>query len=237
MDRKDLKIMKKEFNYLNDETFSLLTKKGVFPYDYIDCLEKLNDTKLPPRESFYNKLNDHHISEEQYAHAQNVWSAFKISDLGTYSDIYLKTDVLLLADVFENFRKKCIASHGLDSAWYYTMPGYTWDAMLKYTKCKLELLNDVDEIMFIERAIRGGISVCSSRYAEANNLHMSDFDPKDPSKYLMYLDVNNLYGWAMSEYLPFGGFSWVDDVENFDVMAIADNAPEGSCLLLCDWKN
>lgn len=142
----------------------------------------------------------------------------------------MKTDVLLLADIFEQFRKKCHHTYGLDPAWYYTMPGYTWDCMLKYTKCKLQLLKDMDMIMFIEKAIRGGISVCSNRFSEANNKYKANYDPSLSSKYLMYLDVNNLYGWAMCEPLPYDGFRWVDDITNFDPMTIPDDSEDGYIL-------
>ncbi|XP_072390519.1 uncharacterized protein [Diabrotica undecimpunctata] len=128
-------------------------------------------------------------------------------------------------------------AHQAYPAWYYTMPGYTWDCMLRYTQCKLELLKDVDMILFMEKAIRGGISVCSNRYSEANNKYISSYDPTRPSKYILYLDVNNLYGWAMSEALPIGGFKWIEDVTKFgvgnlpeghiDIMSIQDDAKEG----------
>ncbi|XP_057656839.1 uncharacterized protein LOC130894211 [Diorhabda carinulata] len=225
----DLKISKREFSDLSVEQFKLIAKKGVFCYDFIDSWEKLNTCELPPIEAFYNKLEDKNISIEKYSHAHAVWKSFDIENLGQYSDLYLKTDVLLLSDVFEQFRRKCSITYGLDPAWYYTMPGYTWDCMLKYVGCKLELLHDVDMIMFIEKAIRGGISVCSSRLSNANNKYMPEYDSTKPSKYLLYLDVNNLYGWAMCEPLPYGGFEWLDN-ENFDVISVADNSSVGYIL-------
>ncbi|XP_018316022.1 uncharacterized protein [Mycetomoellerius zeteki] len=133
---------------------------------------RLQDTCLPPRESFYSSLTGHTVTESDYAHAVNVWQQFSVQTLGEYSDLYLKTDVLLLADIFENFRDKCIESYGLDPAYYYTLPGFTWDAMLKHTRVNFELLTDIDMVMFIERGIRGVLSQCSSRYARANNKYM-----------------------------------------------------------------
>ncbi|CAH1109243.1 unnamed protein product [Psylliodes chrysocephalus] len=224
----NLQNLKKEFNDLNEENFKLLTKKGVFPYDYISNLNKLNDTQLPSKEQFYNRLCDEHISDERYANARNVWQSFTIKNLGEYSDLYMRTDILLLADVMENFRETALNTYGLDPAWYYTMPGYTWDCMLKYTKCKLRILKDVDMVMFIEEGIRGGISVCCNRYSEANNRYMETYDPTKSTKYLFYLDVNNLYGWAMSQFLPYDGFEWVDT--NIDVTQIPNDAQEGYVL-------
>ncbi|XP_070161381.1 LOW QUALITY PROTEIN: uncharacterized protein [Polyergus mexicanus] len=127
-----------------------------------------------------NSLTGDTVSESDYAHAENVWKRFSVRTLGEYSDLYLKTDVLLLADVFENFRNKCIESYGLDPAYYYTLPGYTWDAMLKHTNITFELLTDIDMVMFIERGICGGLSQCSGRYARANNKYMPSYDPSKP---------------------------------------------------------
>ncbi|XP_077278952.1 uncharacterized protein LOC143906629 [Temnothorax americanus] len=106
-----------------------------------------------------NSLTGDTISESDYAHAANVWQRFSVRTLGEYSDLYLKTDVLLLADMFENFRNSCVASYGLDPAYYYILPGFTWDAMLKHTCVNFELLTDIDMVMFIERGIRGGLRV------------------------------------------------------------------------------
>ncbi|KYN09789.1 hypothetical protein ALC57_18082, partial [Trachymyrmex cornetzi] len=124
LDKDKLKIVRSEFSILSDEKLELLTRKGVFPYEYVDYVEKLQDTRLPPRESFYSSLTGDTVSESDYAHAVNVWQRFSIRTLGEYSDLYLKTDVLLLADIFENFRESCVASYGLDPAHYYTLPGY-----------------------------------------------------------------------------------------------------------------
>jgi len=170
------------------------------------------------------------VSETDYTHAENIWTRFSIRTLGEYSDLYFKIDVMLLADIFENFRDSCTVSYGLDPAYYYTFPGYTWDAMLKHTKITFELLTDIDMVMFIERGIRGGLSQCSGRYARANNKYMESYDPSKPSSYLMYFDVNNLYGWAMYQPLPYADFHWVDNVTNFNVSSIALDSPTGYVL-------
>ena len=128
-----------------------------------------------------------------------------------YHDIYLKSDVLLLADVFENFRNVCIKKYGLDPAWYFTAPSLAWDAMLKLTKVKLELLTDVDMLLMFEQGVRGGVSQISNRYAKANNPYMSNFISGLIKSYIVYLDANNLYGGAMSEKLPTHGFGWVEE--------------------------
>ena len=201
-------------SYYSGDKFNLLARKGVYPYEYMDSLEKLKETALPPKEAFYSRLNDGGISDEDYAHAQNVWKTFKMKYFKDYHELYNKVDVLLLADVFENFRNICLTNYGLDPAHYYTAPGLAWDAALKVTGVSLELLSDVDMLLMIEEGIRGGVSMISNRYAKANNKYMNDkFNSNEPSTYIQYLDANNLYGWAMSKPLPTHGFKWMKDSE------------------------
>ena len=180
----------------------------------MDSLEKLKETALPPKEAFYSRLNDGGISDEDYAHAQNVWKTFKMKSFKDYHELYNKVDVLLLADVFEHFRNICLANYKLDPAHYYTAPGLAWDVALKFTEVSLELLSDVDTLLMIEKGIRGGVSMISNRYAKANNKYMGDkFNSNESSTYIQYLDANNLYGWAMSKPLPTHGFKWMKDSE------------------------
>ena len=204
----DLKYTNKRFQ---KEKFNLMTRKGIYPYDFMDSFEKFNKTELPTKEEFYSILNNEHISDEDYSHAQKVWNTFQLQTMGEYHNLYLKSDILLLADVFENFRKTCLQYYKLDPCHYFTSPGLSWDAMLKMTNIQLELMTDIDMFQFIEKGMRGGISYIANRYGKANNKYMREYDEKAPSKYIMYLDANNLYGWAMSQYLPTGGFKWLTE--------------------------
>ena len=145
----------------------LMMRKGVFPYDWFDSIDKLNETQLPPKDAFYSELNDEEITEDNYKHAKKVWKTFNMKTIREYHDLYLMSDVLLLADVFENFRDVCIENYGLDPAWYYTAPGLAWDAALKLTKVKLELLTDYDMLLMFEKGVRGGVAQISNRYAKA----------------------------------------------------------------------
>ena len=174
----------------------ILTKKGVYPYDYVSAISKFSETQLPPKSEFYSKLNDEDITDDDYQHAQNVSEKFNCKTIKDYHDLYLKSDVLLLADVFENFRKTSLKHYNLDPCHYYTAPGLALDACLKETKQELQLLHDYD--MF-EKGIRGGITHISKRYSEAYNKYMENYDPNKPSKFITYLDANNFYGWAMSQ--------------------------------------
>ncbi len=130
-----------------------------------------------------------------------------------YHDLYLKTDVLLLADIMSEFRRVCKRVYGLDALHYYTAPGLAWDAMLKYTKIELDLISDPNMYQMIEKGIRGGISTIMKRYAKANNKHTKGYDKDKMSIYIPYLDANNLYGWAMSKPLPYKNFCWMSEDE------------------------
>ena len=189
----------------------LVKRKGVYPYDYMNCFEKLSETCLPPIECWYSRLNDANISENDFEHANRVWDTFQMKTMRDYHDLYLKTDVLLLADVFESFRNICLQHYKLDPAWYFTAPGLAWDACLKMTQVELELLHDQDMLLMVEKGIRGGVSMISTRYGKANNKYMpkGEYDPGKPTTYIPYLDANNLYGWAMSKKIPTHGFRWM----------------------------
>ena len=163
---------------------------------------------LPEKEKFYSSLSRKGITEEEYAHAQEVLATFGCRTMGEYHDLYVSTGVLLLADVFENFRKVCQEKYGLNPAHYYSAPGLSWDALLKKTGVELELLTDLDMHLFIERGMRGGISMVGKRYAKANNPLVEGYNTDEPTNYITYLDANNLYGWAMSMHLPKSGFHW-----------------------------
>ena len=121
--------------------------------------------------------------------------------MGKYHDLYLGSHVLLLTDVFENIRKTCLQYYKFHPCHYFISPGLSWDAMLKMTNIKLELMTDIDKFQFIEKGMHGGVSYIAIRYGKANNKYMKEYDEKAPSKYIMYLDANNLYCWAMSQYL------------------------------------
>ena len=210
----------------NRERRELLMRKGVYPYENTDTWDRFTEPRLSPKEVFYSKLSDGHISDEDYTHAQKVWETFGCKTLGDYSDLYCRTDVLLLPDVFETFQRTCQKQYGLDPAQYYTSPGLSWDALLKKTGVELELLTDYDQHLFIEKGMRGGISMVSKRHAKANNPLVEGYDPEKPSSHILYLDANNLYGWAMSQYLPTGGFRWVDDCQQL-AKTIAEQPADG----------
>ena len=215
-------------SYYAEDKLSLLTRKGVYPYEYMNSPEKLKETKLPSREAFYSRLNGVGISDKDYTHAREVWKTFEMKNLEDYHNLYYQVDVLLLANIFENFRDICIKNYNLDPAHYYTAPGLAWDAALKATKVELELLTDMDMLLMVEKGIRGGVSMISNRYGKANNKYMGDrFDDGEPSKYITYLDANNLYGWAMSKPLPTHGFEWMEKSE----LEIWENQ---SCILAVD---
>ena len=136
--------------------------------------------QLPTKEEFFSILSNEHITDEDYKHAQNVWKTFKLKNMGEYHDLYLKSDILLLADVFENFRKTCLQYYKLDPCHYFTSPGLSWDAMLKMTNIKLELMTDIDMFQFIEKGMRGGISYIANRFGKANNKYMTEYKRRHP---------------------------------------------------------
>ncbi|VDI38859.1 Hypothetical predicted protein [Mytilus galloprovincialis] len=164
-----------------------------------------------------------------------VWDTFEIEDMGSYHDLYLKSDVLLLNCVFERFRDQCMEIYGLDPAHFYTCPGLAWSAALKVAKCKLELITEdnAEAYLFIESGLRGGISQISNRLATANNEYLDNtYDSERDSSYLLYQDCNNLYGLALSIPLPTGEFKFLSEEEriNFNVLDVGKCSDKGYVL-------
>ena len=150
----------------------------------MDNWERFNETLLPNKEAFYSNLNMEDITDTDYMHANKVLKEFKIKHLGEYHDFYVQSDTLLLADVFENFRNMCIKVYELDPAHFLSAPGLAWQACLKKTDVKLELLTDFDMLLRVEKGIRGGICHAIHIYAKANNKYMKNYDEKEESSYI-----------------------------------------------------
>ena len=206
IDDNDRISLKQEFG----ENYKLLTKKGIYPYDYFNNTRKYNEQKLPNKEEFFNKINNKNISDEDYNHAKNVFEKFKCEDLLDYSILYLKSDICHLSDVFQKFSKFAYETYELDPRHSFTLPGFSWQSMLKMTKIELELISDPDMYLFLMDTIRGGISVCNKKHIIADNKYI-DKNTKN-NKYLMYLDANNLYGVSMVQSLPYKNFKWSNNV-------------------------
>lgn len=215
----------------SDIHFNLMRKKGIMPYCYMNDFTRLQETSLPCRGKFFDHLRQERVSTEDYRRAQEVWNVFNCHTLGEYYELYLKCDVLLLADVFETYRDLCLETYKLDPAQYFTAPGLSWDAMLKFTKVKLDLLTDVDMLHFFKKGIRGGFSAAVRREARANNTFCPNYDPKKPTSFIMYLDMCNMYGASMKMSLPRGDFRWLSDREletiSDQIQDLSENSPTG----------
>ena len=221
--------------FFKDEDLNIICKKGLYPYEFIDSLEKIHYPKLPEQKDFYSKLKLEGITTEEYNHAENVYKHFKCKSFYDYHMLYLKTDVLLLADVFENFRNMCLEFYNLDPANYLTSASLAWDCMLLKTKVNLELITDVEILDFFERSKRGGLTfVGSKRYSKANNKEMGClYDPNQESSYITYLDANSLYPSAMVQPLPHSDIKFVDDITLEKILNTPDDSEIGY-MVECD---
>lgn len=146
-------ILNSEFQQYTQNKRDMLKRKGVYPYDFMSNIDKMKIEHLPKKQHFFSKLTNSNISDEEYAFAKRVWKEFGIKNMQNYTELYLKTDIVLLADVFEQFRSVCLKIYSLDPAHYYTAPGLSWDAMLKTTGVRIELLTDIDQMLFVEKGI------------------------------------------------------------------------------------
>lgn len=216
----------------NSSDMELLLRKGIYPYSYMDNESRFDEPCLPSAEAFYNTLTMEDVSGQDYNHACKVFKHFKMTDMGSYHDLYIKLDVILLCCVMEKFRDMCMNQYGLDPCQFYTSPGLSWIACLKMTGVKLELLTDIDHLLFIENGIRGGISQISHRYKQANDPRMSSYDHDKPKSQILYLDMTNLYGFTMQQPLPTSDFKFLkkEEIEKLDIRHNPVDAEKGYIL-------
>jgi len=216
-----------------ETVIDLVTRKGHYPYEYVKNTDVFEERRLPPREAFYSSVRDKGITEQENRHAETVWSLLKDKVFRSYHEVYQMIDVYLLADIFQTFRKTCLTNDRIDPCYYLSTPGFSWAAALKKTRANLELFTHATKYNFIASGVRGGITYVAKRHSVANNKHLPDtFDPTRPSTYLVNLDVNNLYGLAMTEYLPYDRFAWLkkEEIEEFDLSSVRENSDMGYIL-------
>ena len=171
-DKELIKRFANIYEFCNEDInkFILLLRKGVYPYECMDSWERFDETSLPDKEAFYSSLNMEDITDVDHRHAKRVFKNLNNENLGDYHDLHVQSDTLLLADVFENFGNRRIEIYELDPAHFLSAPGLSWQACLKKTEVKLELL------LIVENRVRGGIYLVINRYAKANNKYNKDYD-------------------------------------------------------------
>ena len=196
----------------DDDKFKVFLRKGVYSYEYMDSWEKFELLVPVDQNLYYSELNDSNISDEDMNHVKNVCNTLKITNLGQYHHWYVQSDTALLADVFENFRDKCLDIDKLDPAYFLSAPGLSWQSGLKMTKQKLELLTDENMLLLFKKGIRSSTCESATKYKKANNKCIKNNDSTKASSYLMYVDANDLYRYAMSKNLPTSDFQWIEDI-------------------------
>jgi hypothetical protein len=233
----DFKLLQKYFS--DENKLKLIKRKGIFSYDYIKSYENYKEEQLPPKEKFHSILKSANLCEEgnctcisdkEYRHAQIVFESFECKNIGEYNDLYNMGDTLLLADCFEKFREINLETHNIDPCCSYSAPGLSWQSGLKYTNVELDYIYDEEVLEIVENGIRGGIcGTMGTRYVKANNKYLPDYDKDKESLYLLYEDANNLYGWSMSESLPYGDFKLLteEEIESLNVMEVGDDSDIG----------
>ncbi|GFS98101.1 c2H2-type domain-containing protein [Trichonephila clavipes] len=211
---------------------NLLKSKGIFPYSYLDHLSKLSSKSFPSKDKVFNVLTQSHISDNDYAHATLVYNTFNCKTFADYLKLYQLTDVILLAEVFNNFRKLSLKNYELDPIHYISLSDLTFDAGLKFCKIELQLLSEVNDYLFFESNMRGGICLVGKRFAQANNPYIPAYDSSREHSYILALDCVNLYGYAMSMPLPYNNFAWLTPKEQqeFDIFNTSPSFSQGYIL-------
>jgi hypothetical protein len=235
-----LEDMKYSATYWGDK-IDILRKKGIYPYEYVKNNSIFDETELPTKENFYSQLSLKGITDDEYKHAKNVWSQMNCKTFGDYHDIYLKTDVLLLADVFQKFRNMTQEIYNLEATNYNGAPGLSWDSMLKMSENNknftgLGPVHDDKMRNFFEESKRGGIVMAfGKRKATANNKYMKSYDESQKSNFISYLDMNNLYGKAMCDVLPEHIIGYDNGTTFDEIIKTADDSEHGF-FVKCDIK-
>ena len=211
--------------------------KGSFPYEWFDSFKKLEQTKFPSHESFRSKVRGHeqveingkkvivgkNISEQDYKDAKSVFKKY-CPTMKDYHDLYMKRDILLLADIFENFRRDAYKYFKLDPLNYITLASFAWDCVLKFTKVELDLLYDMNMYLFYEDGKRGGYSNCHKFYSKANHKYLGTlYDPEKPKIFIVYWDINSMYATVMRNALPHSDFTWFTEFECDEIMELIES--------------
>ncbi|KAE8737535.1 hypothetical protein FOCC_FOCC017001 [Frankliniella occidentalis] len=204
----DMRVVRAYFK--DDAKFALMTRKGLYPYEFVRRYEQFQDDRLPPIQDFYSSLSDETISQDEWEHANNVFQTFECKNLLEYAVLYCICDTGLLCDIFSSYRRTTYDVFQLEAAKFVSGASLSWACALRKTRLKIDLITDCDHFSFAERAIRGGQAFISSRYLKANNEHCDDYDPTQPKTWLSVLDLTSLYTGAMGMRLPCGEYAWVD---------------------------
>ena len=204
------------FSNHDNNKFILLLQKRVYPDKHMGDWEKFNETLSCEKKDFYSHLNMDDITNADYRHIKRVCKDFEIKSSEECHDLYVQSDTLLLADVFENFRNMCLKVYELDPVKCLSDPGLAWKVAFKKSKVKLDLLTNIDMLLMVEKGITGEYGTNIYRYAKTNSKYRKNYDKNKESSYLRYWDVNNLYGWTMSQKLPVKNFEWINDTSQFN---------------------
>ena len=220
------------YSHCEPANFDLILAKGVFPYEHFGNCRSLDEEALPPQAAFYSRLNGSGITDEAYAHAQQVWQAFRCQTLRDYANLYVRSDVSLLMDVFASSRNLLYKVYRLDLSHFVSLPSFALNAALKVTDQKLELPKDPRMLAMIDEGMIGGVSMVDTTKFQANTPYLndaqlnstllqnritprqdSDYDATKPKQDILSVDCNALYAWAMSQPLPVSDFAWLSETE------------------------
>jgi len=213
--------------------------KGAFPYTWLDSINKCDEKALPDINAYFNDLTNTPLSKEEYEYELQIFNNY-CDTFKDYLLLYLKRDVLLLADIFNTYIRNNIKNFGIDPTNYITVSSYGYDMMkslIPYDYIETFDNDNFDIIADLKKNIRGGLTMAVNRYAKANNKYMSSYNPNEESSFIQYLDANSLYPTAMSMRIPYKDYIKYDDIEtineymNIDYSKFTGDEEEGFILM------